>query len=566
MRFLIAAPLLVAVLSGCVSSDPVPVAEPTPWQELLSEPIFDAVTSSVHYIEAEDGTQLSLTVYLPVGLDEPAPTLLQLTPYQPLNFNSPATGTFAGRAWEDFVLRGAVYVEADARGTNGSEGCLDFGGSADRSDARVFTEWIRAQDWSNGVIVSDGVSHPGMGSVVAHVADPQLTASLAHAPVVSYYQDEWLQGAKFEDQLNGPLYQAIELAPALTGDPESVAAQAAPCTGATTLDYSQPEGRFNDLWQDRDLSLAVRELDAAPEAPILLTHGFVDINVHPDHSQLHYDALKDLGTDAWGIFGWWYHGWPDMEGHPAETFQDWRHRWLDATLFGTDNGLWDEPKILVEDSTGTWHKSNNWPIDGSETVTLYPDADNLVASASAAGEVAYLDNAETRRNDWVGSVAFSTEPLDAPRLVNGAPTLTLHATSTATQTKWVAYLFDEAPDGSRTRITHGYADSHIRAPQIDEWVDITPGQADTWTIPLQPTAVVVEEGHRLVLMITSQDSRRAGFATTDPCMEDFRGGCYNPSGILPAGSAGTAVNTIVTGPDATRVELAWVDPAITVKA
>ena len=32
----------------------------------------------------------------------------------------------------------------------------------------MFANWIRSQDWSNGVIVTDGVSHPGMGSVVAH--------------------------------------------------------------------------------------------------------------------------------------------------------------------------------------------------------------------------------------------------------------------------------------------------------------------------------------------------------------------------------------------------------------
>lgn len=96
-----------------------------------------------------------------------------------------------------------------------------------------------------------------------------------------YYRDEWYQGAKFENKFNGPAYQAIELLPPVYDRPEALRAQAATCTGKTTLDFTPVEGRFGPLWKDRDLA---RHLPRE-EVPVLLTQGFVDQNVHPDHVQ-----------------------------------------------------------------------------------------------------------------------------------------------------------------------------------------------------------------------------------------------------------------------------------------
>lgn len=529
---------------------------PQKWMRRLSQPRYETIVSTTEFIEAADGTQLSLTVHLPDGLpdDEKIPTLLQITPYQPL-YQSLGEGAYSDYFF--FVRRGAAYVEADARGTAGSEGCLDFGGSADRSDAGVFVNWIRKQPWSNGRVVTDGVSHPGMGSVVAHVAAPRLTGALAHAPVVSYYQDEWLQGAKFEDQINGPGYQAFELLPPQYQDPRAVTAQAATCTGTTLLDYSVVDGPFTEYWADRDLSRHVPKR----AAPILLTHGFVDQNVHPDHSQLYWDALPE-DYPKYAIFGWWYHGYPDMTGHPFLSFDFLRHRWLDTLLFGINNGLWLEPRVLVEDSLGTWHEGNDWPLEESEEITLFPGDDGrLQGSPGTPGSVTYTDRLGAARGTWIdGSAVFRSAPLKTDRLVNGAPAVDLVASSTADATKWVTYLLDEAPDGSWERISHGYADSHTWKSE-EEWLPMAPGQAYRWQVHLLPTAVVVKKGHRVVLLIASQDSRNIG--TT--CFSDYRGGCYAPSGIVPAASAGRAENTVIVGHGKTSVRFDWVDPNATSK-
>lgn len=559
--------LLVLVLALVAAAAPAAHGKeqrwhPDRWSAALSEPVYDGVERSTHYVETEDGTTLSLTVHLPRGLKSGTriPTLLQLTPYRPLD------QAFGGyRDYEFFVLRGAAYVEADERGTGGSEGCLDFGGSADRSDAQVFAAWVRSQPWSNGRIVTDGVSHPGMGSVVAHAAVRGLTGALAHAPVVSYYQDEWLQGAKFEDQFNGPLYQGIELAPPLPpefGDVQSTQAQAAPCTGRTTADFTPVDGPVTPLWADRDLSRHVEQ----GRAPILLTHGFLDVNVHPDHSQLYWDALPDAAA-KYAIFGWWYHGYPDMREHPFGRFDDVRHRWLDTLLLRRENGLFAEPRVLVEDSRGVWHEGADWPLERSQDVVLHPGQQDRLAARAPARSVSYADAPGAQRGEWKGaSVEFRTDPLPADRLVNGAPVLDLVASSSADATKWVAYLFAEAPDGTRQRVSHGYADSHTWAGE-SQWKPVQPGKQYRWRLELQPTAAVVEKGSRLVLVVASQDSRN----TDDPrandsgCFDDYRGGDYCPSGIVPASTVGRAINTVHLGPGKTALRLQWVDPRKTAK-
>ena len=530
------------------------------WMKTLSKQTYSSVVRTTHYIEAEDGTQLSLTVHLPAGLPEgkKVPTLMQMTPYRPLDQGLGGYGDY-----EFFVLRGAAYVEADERGTGGSEGCLDFGGSADRSDAKVFAQWIRSQPWSDGRIVTDGVSHPGMGSVVAHAAIPGLTGALTHAPVVSYYQDEWLQGAKFEDQFNGPAYQAVELAPPLPpefGQPEAVSAQGATCTGKTTTDYSTYDGPFTELWADRDLS----RVPPKERKPILLTHGFIDLNVHPDHSQLYWDALPD-DYPKYAIFGWWYHGYPDMKGHDAGNFDFIRHRWMDALLFKTNNGLWHEPRVLVEDSLGVWHEGHDWPLEQSSSERLYANPEGVLSpSAAKGGEVSYIDEIGAERGSWDGaSAVFETQEISKDMLINGAPDVFLKASSSETSTKWVAYLMDVAPDGSWERISHGYADSHTwKKP--NRWDEIEPGKPYRWKIEMMPTAVVVKQGHRVALVIASQDSRNS--PTNNNCFDDYRGGCYNPSGIAPALTAGRAENTVYLGKNGTSVRWDWADPKTTVKA
>jgi X-Pro dipeptidyl-peptidase len=583
MRFVALGVLTTLMLAGCLgasSPDTTAIEPPSTrlaideWRALLSQPIFETVTETFHSVTAEDGTHLALTLFLPDGApaDAQLATVLEITPYQTLDrgfsvASIPLTdeGASAGSGWQEQVLRGMAFVRADARGTHGSAGCLDFGGSADRNDAILFMDWIRAQPWSNGRIVTDGVSHPGMGSMVAHTADPLLTGAIATAGVASYYTDEYFQGAHYDNQFNGPAYQAIELAPGTTTRPDDLAAQAAPCTGETTTDYDLVDGTWGPLWQDRDLALAIENAQANGReymAPMLLNHGFDDLNVQPDNSQIYWDALNDDSPKSM-IIGYWYHAWPDFDGHPANAYSDWRQRYFDHYLLGIENGMQAEPRVLLEDSQGVWHESHDWPLTGSEHRMLWLDSDGLTSSPAKEATVSYRDPSPDDQDRPDGRVLFRSETMPADVLITGAPYIELIASSDADETKWVVFVYDEAPDGSREHITHGMADSHRMHDRDVGWTSMTPGVAKQWRIDMLPTGQVVEEGHRIVVEIASQWSNQL---REEPiCFDDHRGGNYCPIGILPGATAGTATQTIHLGPKGTSLHFDAINPKATDK-
>src|SRR5437773_9976967 len=91
--------------------------------------------------------------------------------------------------------------------------------------------------------------------------------------------DEWMNGAKFSHQLN-VLYQETELEPPTDLSPETLLAQAGgACQGETTLHFGGDDGTLNSWFKDKDLNLLANQ----SRAPILLTNGFVDMNVFPTH-------------------------------------------------------------------------------------------------------------------------------------------------------------------------------------------------------------------------------------------------------------------------------------------
>ena len=61
------------------------------------------------------------------------------------------------------------------------------------------------------------------------------------------------------------------------------------------------------------------------------------------------------------------------------------------------------------------------------------------------------------------------------------------------------------------------------------------------------------------------DFRNVADPRSDLCHDDYRGGCYSPSGIAPATTVGRATNTVHVGPEGTALRLHWADPGATQK-
>jgi putative CocE/NonD family hydrolase len=104
------------------------------------------------FIQARDGIRLHARVWMPTGLEGPAPAILTLTPY---------TSDDGERFGAFYASHGYVYVNADVRGRGESEGEF-WPLERDGLDGADIVGWITDQPWSNGQVGMRGGSYRGM--------------------------------------------------------------------------------------------------------------------------------------------------------------------------------------------------------------------------------------------------------------------------------------------------------------------------------------------------------------------------------------------------------------------
>ncbi|NIM51243.1 MAG: CocE/NonD family hydrolase [Gemmatimonadales bacterium] len=135
-----------------VLSQPVP-AGPLPAQS-------DGGTNRQEYqikitdlsIPVRNGVRLHARMWRPLGLDDPGPVILSLTPYTVDDAHE--RGTF-------FAKHGYVYVNVDARGRGGSEGEF-WPLQQDGPDGHDVVQWVAQQPWCDGRVGMRGGSYRGM--------------------------------------------------------------------------------------------------------------------------------------------------------------------------------------------------------------------------------------------------------------------------------------------------------------------------------------------------------------------------------------------------------------------
>ena len=135
-----------------------------------------AVTTTTHRYDAPDGTELSIAVFRPAAAtaDDPAPALLQRTPYG--TPDEPPTRGVAGAALES----GYVVAFADSRGRGESDGeFLPWVHEA--GDGVATVEWLADRPFvqSHDAIGMFGGSSPGHFQLFAASEDPDGLGAIA---------------------------------------------------------------------------------------------------------------------------------------------------------------------------------------------------------------------------------------------------------------------------------------------------------------------------------------------------------------------------------------------------
>ena len=311
---------------------------------------------------------------------------------------------------------------------------------------------------------------------------------------------------------------------------------------------------FDEYWK----RLSIEEHHSEINVPALHFGGWYDIFL--GGTIRNYLGMKKSGANETArnrqrlIIGPWVHGarGTTMAGQhyfgimadAAAIDVDGVHlRWFDHWLNDANNGSVDDaPVRIFVMGDDAWRDEQEWPLaravetkyylhssgkanskhgDGSlSTVSPQSEApdvylynpDNPVPTAGGAlccnpyfaANGAYDQNAVEERQDVL---VYSTPPLEKDTEVTGPVTVTLWASTSATDTDFTAKLVDVCEDGCARNLTDGI----IRARYRDSMSNPTllePNQAYCYEIDLWATSNVFKAGHRIRLEVSSSNFPR----------------------------------------------------------
>jgi len=153
-----------------------------------------------------DGTKLYTDILRPANSPANLPAIIGWSPYGKIVPTAPAQGVppanFSG--WAKFegpdagfwCNHGYAVVNPDVRGTNYSEGNIQYWGRVDAADGYDFIEWVAKQPWCNGKVALHGASWLGIcQNYIAALKPPHLTAIAPFGVhLTDMYRDDVMRG------------------------------------------------------------------------------------------------------------------------------------------------------------------------------------------------------------------------------------------------------------------------------------------------------------------------------------------------------------------------------------
>jgi hypothetical protein len=468
-------------------------------------------------IQMRDGVRLAADVVLPSGPPgAKVPTILVMTPYgRATRLSQHGVQAFAGA--------GLAVVLVDARGSGASQGhVLAIFSAEERRDLAEVLAWIARQPWSDGRVVTTGVSYDGNLAALAVAAPGRALAATAPRFIdFDTYRDLAVPGGvrnemllqgwgALTDQLNlaepclastAACAEAPNLKP-VDGDGDLAALRAAlldhqqnwrpyPDTrGYAFEDDVTPAGR--DL-REGFLSSQVAALRAS-RVPVQLWGSWFDAAT-ADSALAWYAAAPDAPIEIY--LGAWTHGGgarvdplragavDDEPGAPvpALAFLDFVRRALAAPQAAARTIHYYTAGAAAWRTTPVWPPANvapaRWYFAAGGALNRDPPtgtdgaADRYAVDFGATtgktnrwttqlggGPVDYGDRAAQDRK----LLTYTSAPLAHAIEVTGAPLATLRLASTDPDGAVFVYLEAVAPDGRSTYLTEGALRLPLRGP------------------------------------------------------------------------------------------------------
>lgn len=541
------------------------VAGPEPGQRRLNGPqttgrAYRDLSPAEHRIVTEldvavptEGGRTLLADVLRPDTDDPVPALVAASPYPRQIQNSGAPLGFVEAGASDFwVPRGYAHVLANVGGTGGSDGTFGLLDTPERRDLHDLVEWAASQPWCDGRVGMIGISYFAMAQLAAAIErPPHLRALFAVATSSDLYELVMHNGAVNARFLMGWTTalgavnsrdpktfrrHALELVEEVLRSPvvhhrfEHLNGESAMkvLSGVARVPYdAEPWDHLyeaflidhplrDDFWDERDSAPHLHRI----EVPVYLGCDWNNVPVHLPSTFTTWAALHDRVPSRLGLLA------ADGLTWPWESLHVEALAWFDHWLKERDTGILEGPPVRYWlPGADTYEVSETWPPPGTGLAELALRADGtLHPDEGRPGDRAYrripppLRRPHAHPPTLPASLQWDTEPFAVEVDLAGPIELRLEATTTATDTVFMATLQLVAADGTTvTDLTAGWLRAALRAldeersrpgsPVLScrEARPVVPGERVVYRIPIVPTARRIGVGERLRLLIASDD-------------------------------------------------------------
>lgn len=448
-----------------------------------------------------------------------------------------------------WVPRGYIVVHSSSPGTGLSDGAPTVGGDNESLAPKAVIDWLNGRAkgytsktggeevkayWATGKVGMTGTSYNGTIPLAAATTGVEgLEAIIPVAPNTSYYHYYRSNGlvrspGGYLGEDIDVLYDFIhsggeDLIPNKGLIKDSNGKQfirKRDYANATIRDTEMANGMdretgdYNDFWAGRDYLNEMKPMKAA----LLMSHGFNDWNVMPEHSYRIYKKASEMGLPT-QIY---YH----QNGHGGPPPIKMMNRWFTKYLHGIENGVENDPKAWIvreddERSMPTAYK--NYPNPEAKDVIFYLDG-----NAPDIGKLT-LENPNLKAKETiVDNYSFSAEALAQAEYTNhrllyvsptftkdvhisGVPTITIKAASSKEAVNLSVYLVSLPWNkGRRTKITdniitRSWADLQ-NYKSLTESKPLQPGKFYEMNFELQPDDQIIKKGQQIGLLIFCSDN------------------------------------------------------------
>ena len=451
------------------------------------------------------------------------------------------------RTW---VSRGYIVVHSSSPGTGLSDGSPTVGGDNESLAPKAVVEWLCGNAkgfttrtgnesvnafWSTGKVGMTGTSYNGTIPLAAATTGVKgLEAIIPIAPNTSYYHYYRSNGlvrspGGYLGEDIDVLYDFInsggeDLIPNKDYMKDSKSSKKfirkRDYANAKVRDIEMANGMdresgdYNDFWAGRDYLNDMKPMKAA----LLMSHGFNDWNVMPEHSYRIYKRAKEMGIPS-QIF---YH----QNGHGGPPPMTMMNRWFTHYLHGINNGVQNDAKAWIvreNDKRDQPTSYKDYPNPAAKPVQLFlnpgaPEAGSLTSSKSnkKAKEV-IIDNysfsgeALAQADNTNHRLIYVSPVLKEDLHISGITSITVKMASNkpaANLSVWMVSL--PWNKGRRTVITdniitRGWADLQ-NYKSLRKSAPLKPGKFYEMTFDLQPDDQIIKKGQQIGLMIFSSDN------------------------------------------------------------